>query len=157
MEIEIGDVAPANLQQVRLINTSTLPVRYSDKFYNELLSNVLPQYLKFAIYNGFTIGTVCARVEDVEGSSNKKLYIMILNVLPAYRRRGVASKLLEHVLSTAMKDKAISEVYLHVQTSNEDAIAFYKSKGFSQTAQIDNYYKRIDPPHAYVLHMALNR
>lgn len=151
LDVEIGDVTPANLQQFRLINTTTLPVTYSNKFYNELLSKINSQYLKFAIFNGITIGTVCARIEKVDDSDSKKLYLMILNVLPSYQRLGVASKLIDHVLSTAAKDPTVTEAYLHVQVSNADALGFYLSQGFVECETIENYYKNIEPPHARLL------
>jgi ribosomal protein S18 acetylase RimI-like enzyme len=50
----------------------------------------------------------------------------------------------------------VQEMALHVQISNKDAIKFYTEKfGFEQGEQIDNYYKRIDPPHCFVLRKKL--
>lgn len=90
LKVEIGDITPANLQQLRLLNVATLPVRYSDKFYNDLLHIYDRDYLKFAFVNGFVVGGVCARVEDhPDNSTKKRLYIMTLNVLAAYRRKGI--------------------------------------------------------------------
>jgi ribosomal protein S18 acetylase RimI-like enzyme len=55
---------------------------------------------------------------------------------------------------TLMKD--VKEITLHVQISNNDAINFYKEKfDFKQCEQVDNYYKRIDPPHCFVLRKIL--
>ncbi|KAL0401638.1 UNVERIFIED_CONTAM: putative N-acetyltransferase san, partial [Sesamum latifolium] len=42
----------------------------------------------------------------------------------------------------------IGEVYLHVQTNNEDAIKFYKKFGFEITETI---YTNITPPDCYVV------
>lgn len=74
-------------------------------------------------------------------------------------------------MENAQRDPTVLEVYLHVQTrydsrqyflkcsdpislmySNEEARQFYISHGFEQTGMIENYYKRIEPPHCFVLH-----
>jgi len=60
------------------------------------------------------------------------------------------TKLLNHALDLCSKQN-ISEVYLHVQTNNEDAINFYKKFGFEITETIQNYYTNITPPDCYVL------
>lgn len=39
----------------------------------------------------------------------------------------------------------------HVQVSNDEAISFYQKFGFEIVGQKDSYYKRIDPPDAYIL------
>jgi N-alpha-acetyltransferase 50 len=75
-------------------------------------------------------------------------------------------------MDNAKRDPKVLEVYLHVQTryhittifeyhslflicSNEEARQFYLSHGFEQTGMIENYYKRIEPPHCYVLRKAV--
>jgi ribosomal protein S18 acetylase RimI-like enzyme len=101
----------------------------------------------------------------------RRLYIMTLAVLPVYRSRGVGSRLLESVLqscqqlnsgdNTAIDDGShryneefyVSEVCLHVQTSNADAIRFYTERfGFTRGELIRNYYVRVDPPDCYFLY-----
>ncbi len=49
----------------------------------------------------------------------------------------------------------VKEVKLHVQISNEDGINFYEKMGFVKGEMVENYYKRIDPPHCYVLRKKL--
>ena len=63
---------------------------------------------------------------------------------------GAGTKLVNHVLDLSSKQN-IGEIYLHVQTNNEDAINFYKKFGFEITDTIHNYYINITPPDCYVL------
>jgi ribosomal protein S18 acetylase RimI-like enzyme len=60
------------------------------------------------------------------------------------------TKLLNHVFDLCAKQN-IPEIYLHVQTNNDDAIAFYKKFGFEITETIYQYYKHITPPDCHVL------
>jgi ribosomal protein S18 acetylase RimI-like enzyme len=41
----------------------------------------------------------------------------------------------------------VKEIFLHVQTSNTDAVRFYNRLGFEVTQTLQNYYVGIDPPH----------
>lgn len=87
---QLGDISNANIQQLRTINLNTLPVKYSDKFYQDLLTKYSSDYMKFAFWNGFAVGAICARIElDQNDTKNKKLYIMTINVLEAYRRKRI--------------------------------------------------------------------
>ena len=63
----------------------------------------------------------------------------------------LGSSLLKLVLDECMSHPEWHSVYLNVQTSNEDAINFYEKFGFQNTGTIENYYKRVDPPHCHVL------
>jgi ribosomal protein S18 acetylase RimI-like enzyme len=42
-----------------------------------------------------------------------------------------------------------------IQTSNDDAIAFYTRLGFEQGGIVRGYYRRLDPPDAVVLRRRL--
>jgi len=70
LDVQIVAITPNNLKQLQSINIATLPVRYTDKFYNDLLVQYNHEYLKFAIWNGFTVAAVCARVEKIDGINN---------------------------------------------------------------------------------------
>eukprot|EP01041_Mallomonas_annulata_P000715 gene715-1376_t len=155
LDIQLGDVTDHNVQQLKMLNVTTLPVRYTDKFYHDLITNSPPELIKLAFWNGFSVGAVCSRIESHPVGGYNRLYIMTIAIFAPYRRRGIASKLLSHVLEQASKDPKNVEVYLHVQTSNEEARQFYLARGFEQTGMIQNYYKRIDPPDCYVLRKSL--
>eukprot|EP00428_Durinskia_dybowskii_P084850 CAMPEP_0170438802 /NCGR_PEP_ID=MMETSP0117_2-20130122/45439_1 /TAXON_ID=400756 /ORGANISM="Durinskia baltica, Strain CSIRO CS-38" /LENGTH=163 /DNA_ID=CAMNT_0010699069 /DNA_START=32 /DNA_END=523 /DNA_ORIENTATION=- len=153
---QLGDVSPANLQQLKVVNLNTLPVKYSEKFYRELIDNYTTEYMKYCIWNGFVVGAVCARVEGRD-TDDSKLYIMTINVLAAYRRRGIASQLLKYILDKAKLDPTIKEVYLHVQVGNDEAKQFYMSHGFEDHGIIKDYYKRIEPADCFILKMQLSQ
>ena len=59
-------------------------------------------------------------------------------VKPEYRRKGVASKIIDFAISEA---KA-SVITLEVRESNLPAISLYRSLGFEQTGMRKNYYER---------------
>ncbi|WVY89866.1 hypothetical protein V8G54_035380 [Vigna mungo] len=103
-----------------------------------------------AYYSDICVGAIACRLEKKEGGGQVRVYIMTLGVLAPYRGLGIGTKLLNHALDLCSKQN-ISEVYLHVQTNNEDAINFYKKFGFEITETIQNYYTNITPPDCYVL------
>ena len=80
---------------------------------------------------------------------------MTLAILAPYRRRNIASSLLQSVLDAVTGDEpkvpGIESIYLHVQTNNDSAIKFYDGFGIKIDQKIEGYYKRIDPPDCYVL------
>ena len=65
--------------------------------------------------------------------------------------------MLKHILEQCEQDPTIQEIYLHVQTNNEEAINFYRKFGFHIKATIDGYYKNIDPTDAHVLSKSIHR
>jgi chromosomal replication initiation ATPase DnaA len=74
-------------------------------------------------------------------------------LFPVFRHvlcSSVASGLLEYATKKAQEDSEIAEIYLHVQTNNENAIAFYLKHGFEQSHIIKDYYKKIDPADCYL-------
>jgi ribosomal protein S18 acetylase RimI-like enzyme len=155
LDVEIGKVTDQNVMQLKTINNSTLPLQYTDRFYRELIGKYSADYMRFAVWNGFAVAAICARIEPHEKEGLCKLYIMTMNVLAPYRRRGIAAALLDHIMEEAKKDETIAEVYLHVQTSNKAAKGLYESQGFEEMGIVQDYYRRIEPPHAYIFRKVL--
>lgn len=148
LEVQFGPINVQNIGLLRTLNEHTFPVRYADKFYKEIPT--LPEeFAQFVYFGGLAIGAVCGRLEPCGDA--KKLYIMTIGVLTAYRGRGVGRKLLDYLLGNAAKRPDIRAVYLHVQTSNATGLDFYAKNGFETVGTIHGYYKRIEPPDCYVL------
>jgi N-alpha-acetyltransferase 50 len=150
--------------QLRKINMASFPIQYNESFYHDIGKRRNDDLNKFAYWNGYVVGAICTRVEPVvpgdtmsRTTSGKRLYIMTLAVLAAYRGRGIGSQLLTSVLhhvDTHMPE--VTEIALHVQISNQGAIKFYTERfGFTHGDLVENYYRRIDPPHCYWLYKVL--
>lgn len=139
------------------MNSACFPVQYQETYYKNVVDGKNEDLCKFAYWNGYVVGAACSRVETVEGSDRQRLYIMTLCVLAAYRGRGIGTQLIESIMDyyEAQKDSSLSkvdEIALHVQISNEDAMNFYKTRfGFEKGEMVENYYRRIDPPHCHRL------
>eukprot|EP00906_Rhabdomonas_costata_P009010 RCo012770 len=154
--IELLPVTERSVEALRTLNAVIFPVVYQDKFYQQVVQNNCG-YTFLAYLDDILVGTVCCRLERLSESKSdhhSKVYIMTLGVLAAYRRLKVGSKLLQKVLEVASKDPNVVEIELHVQTSNDEALAFYKSFGFEVICEVKDYYKRIEPPHAFLLRKA---
>ncbi|XP_078428050.1 acyl-CoA N-acyltransferases (NAT) superfamily protein isoform X4 [Wolffia australiana] len=148
MAISLDGVRDKNLMLLKKLNTVLFPVRYNDKYYADALAS--GEFTRLAYYNDICVGSVACRIEKKEGGE-LRVYIMTLGVLAPYRRLGIGKKLLNHIMDLSAK-QGIPEIYMHVQTNNNDAIAFYKKFGFEIKETIKNYYaKNISPPDCYVL------
>ncbi|KAL8216865.1 hypothetical protein R6Q59_011361 [Mikania micrantha] len=148
VSISLDGVRDKNLMQLKKLNSVLFPVRYNDKYYADVLAS--GEFTKLAYYSDICVGSIACRLEKKEGGA-VRVYIMTLGVLAPYRGLGIGTKLLDHVLDLSSKQTNISEIYLHVQTNNEDAISFYKKFGFEITETIQNYYTNITPPDCYVV------
>ena len=142
--------------KLRRINKASFPIVYNQAFYKDILNQKDAADLnQFAYYQGQIIGAVCASLEHM-GSDEYRVYIRTLAVLAVYRGRGVGMQLIDAILQYCKQNASVSEVSLHVQISNQDAIDFYTQKfGFTQGELVENYYRRIDPPHCYRLYKNL--
>jgi N-alpha-acetyltransferase 50 len=108
--------------------------------------------------NNNTISNGNKKKKDISLPIKKRIYIMTLGVLAPYRGMEIGTQIIQSILDhyEANKEngeyKDVVEIALHVQVSNEDAIKFYTTRfGFEQGKLVENYYRRIDPPHCYEL------
>ena len=132
----------ANCNQPVINLQVVLPIPIDAKLYKNLLDdgNAVG---KLAFINNTFVGGIIAKFES-SPSSGQKLYIMTLGCFAQFRRRGVASKLLDDVLSVAQnRSEPVAAAFLHVEVGNEDAIGFYSKFGFDVVECKKNYYKRL--------------
>jgi len=100
-------------------------------FFNEVRK---PRSLaKVAVVDDEIVGYLCAEHVLDEG------HILDLAVHPGYRRMGIATALVEHVLE-ALKEKACRFLYLEVRASNYLAKRLYQGFGFRIVGARKRYY-----------------
>jgi ribosomal protein S18 acetylase RimI-like enzyme len=160
-----------NINDLRSVNSIVLPVVYSNnRVYDQMVEYSQFSYVAYDIGNGQRepIAGIGCRLEMMRKRAEKeedevypiplKLNIMTLSVLAPYRRMGMGRSLMNLVLGQLERFEQeecgqvqVHEIYLNVQTNNDEALTFYKSLGFTIAQTIRNYYKRIDPPDCYVV------
>ena len=70
------------------------------------------------------------------------------------RRKGIASRLLEELIS-ALKSEGAESIFLEVRTSNEAAQNLYKKFGFSVCGERRDFYRN-PTENAYIMKLLLN-
>ena len=65
--------------------------------------------------------------------------IVTMAVIPEFRRKGIARKILRDLMSWGLSKKA-SAFMLEARLNNDEAIALYESEGFSKVSERRNYY-----------------
>jgi len=86
---------------LKLLNDTTLAVKYSESFYRKMLTyndysalgNNHNNFLQFflAYHNALLVGAIACRVEPFEDDP-KTLYILTFNVLKPYRKYKIGKK-----------------------------------------------------------------
>ncbi|OJA13071.1 hypothetical protein AZE42_01896 [Rhizopogon vesiculosus] len=157
-----------NIGTVRKLNSVLFPIKYSDKFYQDILATEVEDFCQLVYYNDVPVGIICCRLE------NKDLYLMTMGVLavsyPAvnrgkytdhykpYRSRQLGSETLKRIIKAAASHSKpkIRRIYLHVQTSNTEAKKFYEKNGFKEVGIKEDYYKKIVPRDAWILERVID-
>lgn len=85
------------------------------------------------------------------------LYIQTLAVLSPYRSLGVATALLDAIVSIALihypcQNIKVEEIYAHVWEANEEALEWYMKRGFEVGGEVVvGYYRKLRPSGARVV------
>ncbi|KAK9881494.1 hypothetical protein WA026_016376 [Henosepilachna vigintioctopunctata] len=142
--IELRFLCPSDLDEVRTLCQDWFPIEYPFYWYEEITSTTSRFYSLAAVYNQTIIGLIVAEIKPysvLHGEDSGILakcfvdnsdigYILSLGVLKEYRRNGVATLLLDSLLSylTSNIRRKVKAVFLHVLTSNSAAIMFYEKR-----------------------------
>lgn len=105
----------------------------------------LPGLSVGAFAEGELVGFVLNGVRDWEGE--KTIYDLGTGVIPAFRRKGITSVLLELVRNLCLENN-IGRYQLEVIQDNENAVSLYKNQGFQVCRALNCYrveYKEREP------------
>jgi len=121
-----------DIKTIMEIEQSSFTAPWSElSFFNEVYhANSLA---KVALLDNSVVGYICTRHVLDEG------HILNLAVHKDFRRRGIATELMQRVLEE-LKEKGCRLLYLEVRVSNIDAIKFYERFGFKVASFRRKYY-----------------
>ncbi|KAL8679083.1 MAG: hypothetical protein Q9186_004623 [Xanthomendoza sp. 1 TL-2023] len=99
--------------------------------------------------------TTSSRVSDGAIGSKNYCYIQTLALLSPYRSKGIATALLEAIITTLCLEHCYTgttSIYAHVWEENEEALEWYSRRGFHVSREVlKGYYRRLKPDGARVV------
>jgi len=113
--IDVGDITPNNIGIVKRLCSVLFPVTYSEKFFQNILLPECDDFCKLVFMNDIPVGLLTCRIEytydeiDSKIPNGAKLYIATLGILAPYRRQGLATRLLHHILEASVGGVAIPQ------------------------------------------------
>ncbi|EFC44525.1 predicted protein [Naegleria gruberi] len=135
-KLRLLGIIDKNIEQLKILNNYIYPIKYRESVYEQILQKG-PEFNQFAIFNDIPVGSFSCRVDSCEG--NPSIYLMLLGVLPKYRKLGIGRELISKVFEICKKF-SIDRCHLHVQCTNESAIQFYEKIGFKNIKKLENFY-----------------
>lgn len=131
--IEIVSMGESHVAQVAALEKACFTTPWSENSVRAELTNPLSLWL-VAVDHGEVVGYVGSQSVMDEAD------MMNVAVSDSYRRKGIARKLVE-ALITALDKRGVLSLTLEVRASNEPAKQLYKQIGFEQVGRRPNYYR----------------
>jgi len=124
---------PEDARGIEAIELSVFPDSWSYRDIVDLISTEGAMCFS-AVDNGRVIAYVLGRIIPPEGE------IYRVAVLPEYRRRGIAYRLLDYAMKTS-RGAGLECTFLEVRSKNTTAISLYTAYGFSEVGRRKDYYR----------------
>ena len=154
-EVQLRFLNPSDVNEVKKLCREFFPIEYPDSWYEEITSHSR-FYSLAATHHGCIVGIIVAELKP-QSKLNKEdgdllasyypptvqvAYILSLGVVREFRRYGIASLLLDSLLSylTSSERLDCKAVYLHVLSTNTVALRFYERRKFRQHLFLPYYY-----------------
>ena len=132
MEYLITQMNESHIDDICLVENESFSIPWSKASFLEELKNPVAVYFT-AQAEGRAIGYI--GLWEVYGQAD----ITNIAVLPAYRKKGIASALLKRAVSHC-KSRGLSPITLEVRKSNHAALNLYSKFGFKTIGERKRYY-----------------
>ena len=133
MDFRLVPGQPVHLDQLEAIERACFSDPWSRKLLAELLALENAHTIAAVDGSGTVLGYASLQTVLDEG------YVNNLAVLPAHRRRGIASALLGEFRRYG-EERELAFLTLEVRASNAAALALYAKHGYAQAGRRKNYY-----------------
>lgn len=130
----IRDMVEDDLRDVMKIEMASFPDPWAPlAFVSDLRYNERARYRVFIAEDN--------RIAGYIGWWNMPDYVSVLKLAvdSAYRRQGIAAKLMEEALRSCI-EQGLDIVQLYVRASNSPAISLYQTLGYQVVETLDGYY-----------------
>lgn len=127
-----------HMGQLRELHLQLFPVRYSDKFFKELIDGT---YTTLSLFNGDNelVSIISAKLQSSKFDNSQIGYIATFGTRPDYRRRGISTAILREMEAVLIEDR-IFIFELHVKSDNAGAIQLYQREGYDIIQELPNHY-----------------
>ena len=71
---------------------------------------------------------------------DERAHLILLAVAPAHQRRGIARRMIDWLLESALV-AGMTSVHVELRAMNVPALALYRSLGFAETFRVPGYYR----------------
>jgi ribosomal-protein-alanine acetyltransferase len=139
MDIKLADITIQIIDKLCEIEKQCFE---HEAFTKQQLAYLITDYSTFgltAIVNseiaGFAIAQVNIRRNVTFG------HILTIDVAPAYRRKGIAQKMLQEI-EAMFRARGINECRLEVRENNVAALNLYTKLGYAKIGKLEKYYGR---------------
>ncbi len=144
-KISFSTVGTAAAELLAEIHGESFDTQWNEAAFSEMLASPGTSAILLSSQNNPT-GFVLFRKAADEAE------ILTICTRPAFRKKGHAKLLMQHMESLLKKD-GVKTLFIEVAVSNPAALALYASCGFKETGLRKNYYGRSDGTHEDALIM----
>jgi len=155
-DVEFRFLCPEDTMAIKKLCRDWFPIEYPHNWYKDITSNS-KFFSLAAVHSNAIVGLIVAEIKP-QSKCNREdqgllsyqfskvasvAYILTLGVVKHFRRKKIASLLLENLikhLTTSPSTQTCKALYLHVLTTNLVAISFYERRKFRKHMYLPLYY-----------------